>query len=58
MMTKIALVISMAALATCLLAGIAGILSDGLKGLKRNGKVIGAAFAVYAIAFVAYFVGQ
>lgn len=35
-MVKVALVISLIALAVCLLMALHGILSDGLKGLNRD----------------------
>lgn len=40
-MVKVALVVSIIALAVCLLIALNGILSDGLKGLKQRSKPIG-----------------
>ena len=37
-MVKVALVVSIIALAVCLLTALHGVLSDGLKGLKQRSK--------------------
>lgn len=58
MFSMIALVISMVALAVCLLTAISGVLSDGLKGLKKRGKPIGIAFSIYAVAFILFLITQ
>ena len=51
---KVALVISLIALAVCLLMALHGILSDGLKGLKQRSKPIGISFLIYAVAFLLF----
>lgn len=58
MFSMIALIISMVALAVCLLTAISGVLSDGLKGLKKRGKLIGVSFAIYAVAFLLFLITQ
>ena len=49
MISMIALIISLIALAVCFLVAINGILSDGIKGLRQKGKPIIAAFIVYVL---------
>ena len=51
-MDKVALVISLIAIALCLLIAMSGILSDGLKGLKQRSKPISISFLIYAVAFL------
>lgn len=51
-MVKVALVVSIIALAVCLLTALHGVLSDGLKGLKQRSKSIGISFLIYAVAFL------
>lgn len=58
MLSTIALIISMVALAVCLLAAISSVLSDGLKGLKKRGKLIGIAFSIYAVTFLVFLIFQ
>lgn len=58
MISAISLVISLAALAACILIGISGMLSDGLKGIKKKGKPILISFLIYAGAFLVFFMGQ
>ena len=53
-MVKVALVVSIIALAVCLLIALNGILSDGLKGLKQKSKPIGISFLIYAVAFLLF----
>ena len=53
-MDKVALVISLIAIALCLLIAMSGILSDGLKGLKQRSKPIGISFLIYAVAFLLF----
>ena len=53
-MDKVALVISLIAIALCLLIAMSGILSDGLKGLKQRSKSIGISFLIYAVAFLLF----
>ncbi len=43
-MVKVALVVSIIALAVCLLTALHGVLSDGLKGLKQRSKPISISF--------------
>ena len=50
-MVKVALVVSIIALAVCLLTALHGVLSDGLKGLKQRSKPISISFLIYAVAF-------
>lgn len=50
-MVKVALVVSIIALAVCLLTALHGVLSDVLKGLKQRSKPIGISFLIYAVAF-------
>lgn len=45
-MVKVALVVSIIALAVCLLTALHGVLSDGLKGLKQRSKSIGISFLI------------
>ena len=54
MVSMIALIVSMVALAVGFLIAINGILSDGLKGLRQKGKPIIAALIVYAISFLIF----
>ena len=49
-MVKVALVVSIIALAVCLLTALHGVLSDGLKGSKP----IGISFLIYAVAFLLF----
>ena len=51
-MVKVALVVSIIALAVCQLTALHGVLSDGLKGLKQRSKSIGISFLIYAVAFL------
>ena len=51
-MVKVALVVSIIALAVCLLTALHGVLSDGLKGLKQRSKPISISFLIYAEAFL------
>ena len=51
-MVKVALVVSIIALAVCLLTALHGVLSDGLKGLKQRSKSIGISFLIYAWSYV------
>ena len=53
-MVKVALVVSIIALAVCLLTALNGVLSDGLKGLKQRSKSIGISFLIYAVAFLLF----
>lgn len=53
-MDKVALVISLIAIALCLLIAMSGILSDGLKGLKQRSKPISISFLIYAVAFLLF----
>lgn len=53
-MVKVALVVSIIALAVCLLTALHGALSDGLKGLKQRSKSIGISFLIYAVAFLLF----
>ena len=53
-MVKVALVVSIIALAVCLLTALHGALSDGLKGLKQRSKSIGISFLIYAAAFLLF----
>lgn len=56
-MVKVALVVSIIALAVCLLTALHGVLSDGLKGLKglkQRSKPIGISFLIYAVAFLLF----
>ena len=53
-MVKVALVVSIIALAVCLLIALNGILSDGLKGLKQKSKPIGISFLIYAVTFLLF----
>ena len=58
-MVKVALVVSIIALAVCLLTALHGVLSDGvlsdgLKGLKQRSKSIGISFLIYAVAFLLF----
>ena len=46
-MVKVALVVSIIALAVCLLTALHGVLSDGLKGLKQRSKSIGISSVSY-----------
>lgn len=46
-MVKVALVVSIIALAVCLLTALHGVLSDGLKGLKQRSKPIGISFLIF-----------
>lgn len=56
MISIIALIVSMVALAVCLLVSIGGILSDGLKGLKKREKTILVTFSIYAVAFFVFLI--
>ena len=56
-MVKVALVVSIIALAVCLLTALHGVLSDGLKGLKQRSKPIGISFLIYAVAFLLFIFG-
>lgn len=58
MISTIALIVSMAALAVCILAAASSVLSDGLKGLKKRGKLIGAAFLIYGLTFLVFLIAQ
>lgn len=58
MISTISLVISMVALAACILIGISGMLSDGLKGVKKKGKPILISFLIYAGSFLVFLIGQ
>lgn len=58
MISTISLVISMVALAACILIGISGMLSDGLKGVKKRGKPILISFLIYAGSFLVFLIGQ
>lgn len=58
MISTISLVISMVALAACILIGISGMLSDGLKGIKKKGKPILILFLIYAGSFLVFLIGQ
>lgn len=58
MISTVALIISLIALAVCLLSAISAILSDGLKGLKKRGKLIGTAFSIYAVTFLIFLIFQ
>lgn len=58
MISTISLVISMVALAACILVGISGMLSDGLKGIKKRGKPILILFLIYAGSFLVFLIGQ
>lgn len=49
------IIISMVALAICIMTAISGILKDGVKGLDKNKKVIAISFVVYAIFFLVFF---
>lgn len=51
---KVALVVSIIALAVCLLTALHGVLSDGLKGLKQRSKPISISFLIYAVAFLLF----
>ena len=53
-MVKVALVVSIIALAVCLLTALHGVLSDGLKGLKQRSKPISISFLIYAVAFLLF----
>ena len=53
-MVKVALVVSIIALAGCLRIALNGILRDGLKGLKQKSKPIGISFLIYAVAFLLF----
>lgn len=53
-MVKAALVVSIIALAVCLLTALHGVLSDGLKGLKQRSKPISILFLIYAVAFLLF----
>lgn len=48
-MVKVALVVSIIALAVCLLTALHGVLSDGLKGLKQRSKPISISFLIYIV---------
>ena len=48
------IVVSIIALAVCLLTALHGVLSDGLKGLKQRSKSIGISFLIYAVAFLLF----
>lgn len=54
----ILLIISMIALAVFILAAISGVLSGGLNGLKKKGKLITIVFAIYAIFFLLFLITQ
>lgn len=56
MVSAIVLVLSMLALAVCLLTAISGVLSDGLKGLKKREKLIGFSFLFYAVTFLIFII--
>ena len=58
MVSMIALIVSMVALAVGFLIAINGIISDGLKGLRQKGKPIIAALIVYAICFLIFLFTQ
>ena len=58
MISMIALIISLIALAVCFLVAINGILSDGIKGLRQKGKPIIAAFIVYVLCFITFLFTQ
>ena len=49
-MVKVALVVSIIALAVCLLTALHGVLSDGLKGLKQRSKPIGISFLMWQMS--------
>ena len=51
-MVKVALVVSIIALAVCLLTALHGVLSDGLKGLKQRSKPISISFLIYVLIFI------
>ena len=53
-MDKVALAISLIAIALCLLIAMSGILSDGLKGLKQRSKPLIISFLIYAVAFLLF----
>ena len=53
-MVKVALVVSIIALAVCLIKALHGVLSDGLKRLKQRSKSIGISFLIYAVAFLLF----
>lgn len=50
-MVKVALVVSIIALAVCLLTALHGVLSDGL---KQRSKPISISFLIYAVAFLLF----
>ena len=50
-MVKVALVVSIIALAVCLLTALHGVLR---KGLKQRSKPIGISFLIYAVAFLLF----
>ena len=54
-MVKVALVVSIIALAVCLLTALHGVLSDGLKGLKQRSKSIGISFLLWPFCFSSFF---
>ncbi|MBK3496509.1 hypothetical protein JFL43_16920 [Viridibacillus sp. YIM B01967] len=58
MLSEICLVIAMLALGSMLLAAVSGLLKDGLKGLKRNGKWAGISLVIYVIAFAVFLITQ
>lgn len=58
MLSKIFLIISIVALAVCFIAAISGILSDGMKGLQKKGKLLGVTFCIYAITFLTFIISQ
>ena len=53
-MVKVALVVSIIALAVCLLTALHGVLSDGLKGLKQRSKSIGISFLILCCGLFAF----
>ena len=53
-MVKVALVVSIIALAVCLITALHGVLRDGIKGLKQRSKYIGISFLIYAVDFLLF----
>ena len=58
MVSKISLIISIVALAVCFIAAINGILSDGIKGLRKKAKILSIAFCIYAVTFLTFIISQ
>lgn len=58
MISTISLVLSMVALAACILIAVSGMLSDGLKGMKKRRKPIFISFLIYAGSFLVFLMGQ